>query len=414
MRLLFVCKSLPFSYKGGIQTHVWELTQELIAAGHEITILTAGSWRNGTEIIYKEGRTLIQLPYLPGRKVPFFRKTLEDVCFNVAAHTWVKNHEADYDRIHLQGRSGCFYAASDRDVSSTPVVSTFHRLLEVEYEYDGQRTGKLDGFFHQLIMGYAERAAARKSDHVIAVSKEMKRELITYIGGDLSPISILPNGVSRHFGDPVVDKERWQLVFVGRLETIKGVFVLLKALPLMDKRIDLVFIGDGPERKALETLSKKLGLRLRVKFLGNQDSESVRYWIQRSFALVLPSFHESQGIVLLEAGVCGRPVIAAQAPGINEMVDHGYNGLLFPVGDASSLAVSINHVFHNPALATRLGKAGRLRATVYYDWAGIAAQTAEVYRGIGIQQAGEREVPTVNAMGNVRPRVSLPDMKIAI
>jgi len=194
MRLLFVCKSLPFSFKGGIQTHVWELTQQLVALGNEVTILTAGSWRSGLETTEKEGRTIIHLPYPPGRRIPLLRKTLEDVSFNFAAYGWLKKHSENYDRIHLQGRSGCFYAAIRTPGVGTPVVTTFHRLLQVEYDYDGQRTGKIDGFFHRLTMGFAERAAARKSDHVIAVSKEMKRELVNFIGGNLSPISILPNG----------------------------------------------------------------------------------------------------------------------------------------------------------------------------------------------------------------------------
>jgi len=413
MRLLFVCKSLPFSFKGGIQTHVWELTKELIELGVEVTILTAGSWNSGFETIEKDGRTIIHLPYPPGRKIPFLRKTLEDVSFNLAAFLWLNKHAYKYDRIHLQGRSGCFYAATHSKGSGTPVISTFHRLLQVEYDYDGQRTGMIDGFFHRLIMGSAERAAARKSDHIIAVSKEMKRELVNFIGGNLAPISILPNGVSRSFGDRLIDKERWQLVFVGRLEKIKGVFTLLKAMPHMDSRIELVLIGEGPERKALDDLTKTLGLRLRVKFLGDQDSTSVRYWIQRSFALILPSFHESQGIVLLEAGICGRPVIGAESPGINEMVEHGYNGLLFPAGDVSSLAISVNHIFKNPLLATRLGKAGRSRALSYYDWAGIASQTQEVYRSVGVQNAGERTIPKAIVRHKNSSSMSLLNIKSA-
>ena len=390
MRLLFVCKSLPFTYKGGIQTHVWELTEKLVACGHEVSILTAGSWLEGHHVSRIDGREIIYLPYLPGRKIPFLRKTLEDVCFNLAAYSWVKKKDNQFDRIHIQGRSGCFYAAMHQRGKGTPVVSTFHRLLDVEYEYDGQRTGKIDGFFHRLFMGLAEHAAARNSDHSIAVSKEMKKEIEHYIDGDLSPISILPNGVDRNFGNSIVDKDRWQLVFVGRLETIKGVFTLIKALPLMDERIDLVLIGDGPERKSLETLVKRLGLRLRVRFMGDQDAASVQYWIQRSFALVLPSFHETQGIVLLEAGVCARPVIAADAPGINEIIEHGYNGLLFPPGEIQSLAICVNHVFNDPALATRLGKAGRYHAVTHYDWTSIATRTIEVYRKIGDHKAGER------------------------
>ena len=388
VRILFVCKSLPFAFKGGIQTHVWELTRLLVAKGLEVSILTAGSWRSGLETSEHAGRTIIHLPYPPGRKVPGLRKTLEDLSFNVAAFGWLRKHGHRYERIHLQGRSGCFYAAL-KPLASTPIITTFHRLLQVEYEYDGQRTGRVDGFLHRSLMGWAERAAARNSDHLIAVSQEMERELVEYVGPPLAPMSIVPNGVRRDFGDPLIEKQRWQLVYVGRLERIKGIHALLQALTSVDERVELVLIGDGPERRSLETLVRRLGLRLRVKFMGDQDTEQVRYWIQRSYALVLPSYHESQGIVLLEAGVCGRPVIAASAPGIDEVIEHGLNGLMFPAGDPISLSVVINHLFSSPELATRLGQAGRRRVLERYDWETIAERTIAVYDNVGCARAGE-------------------------
>ena len=409
MRILIVCKSLPHAFKGGIQTHVWELSGELVARGCEVTILTAGSWRNGKEVISMAGRRIVYLPYPPGRRVPLLRKTLEDVSFNIAAFGWLREHSGDYDRIHLQGRSGCFYAAV-MPKDSTPVVTTFHRLLNVEYEYDGQQTNWLDGWLHLRIMHGAERAAARNTHHAIAVSEEMKRELNEYVGAPLAPISILPNGVHASFGDYVTEPDPWRLVFVGRLERIKGVFTLLESMPKMDERVQLTLVGDGPERKALEQLSRKLGLRLRVQFLGDQDSESVRYWIQRSYALVLPSFHESQGIVLLEAGICGRPVIAASAPGINEVIIHGENGLMFPAGDATSLSVVTNHLFRNPKLAERLGQTGRARAETLYDWRRIADQTVEVYANVGCAGVGERwlQRSPANSPGTASAAVPTP------
>jgi len=386
VRLLFVCKSLPFSFKGGIQTHVWELTAELIKLGHEVTILTAGSWRNGLQTSEYGGRSIIWLPYPPGRRVPLLRKTLEDVAFNVAAFGWLKKHARQYDRVHIQGRSGCFYAAT-APKDSPPVITTFHRLLQVEYEYDGQRTGRVDGWFHRRLMGIAERAAARNSDHIVAVSEEMHRELKQYFGPPLAPLSVIPNGVNRSFGDYLVELNRWQLVFVGRLEAIKGIYTLIEAMEHIDERVQLVLVGDGPERRRLEQLVRQAGLQTRVLFKGDQDAESVRYWIQRSYALVLPSFHESQGIVLLEAGVCSRPVIAASAPGIDEIVEQGKNGLMFPAGDATALAVVTNHLFHTPDLATRLGKEGRRHAIQGYEWSGIASRTEYVYEGLKTSQS---------------------------
>ena len=380
-RLLFVCKSLPFTFKGGIQTHVWELTRRLLALGHEVTILTAGSWQRPTETVEREGRRIVYLRYLPGRRVPGLRKSLEDVSFNVAALLWLRRRARAYDCVHLQGRSGCLYPALVPRAARVPTVATFHRLLEVEYTYDGQATGRLDGFVHRRLMGWAELTCARRADRLVAVSEEMHRELLDAVGAaGLRPVHLLPNGVSEDFGAPLVERsERWQLCFVGRLERIKGVYTLLRALARMDERIELVFVGDGPERSGLERIVRRRGLQHRVRFAGNQDSDAVRYWMQRSYALVLPSFHETQGIVLLEAGICGRPVLAASAPGIDEVVQHGVHGLMFPAGDAVSLAVVADYLFDNPKLARRLGEAGRRQAQARYDWGGIAEATARVY-----------------------------------
>lgn len=336
-----------------------------------------------------EGRRVVYLPYPPGRKVWGLRKTLEDVSFNVAAYTWLRDHAGEYDCVHLQGRSGCFFAAV-RPRGSVPVIATFHRLLQVEYEYDGQRTGWLDGLLHRWVMGKAERAAARNADRSIAVSREMRRELVEYIGGPIAPVSIIPNGVDPNFGEPLVERERYRLVFVGRLEAIKGVRTLLEAMPSVDDRVVLELVGAGPERRRLEPLARRLGLGDRVEFAGDLDSEGVRRAIQRAYALVLPSFHETQGIVLLEAAVCRRPVIAASAPGIDEVVQHGVNGLMFPAGDAASLAVVTNHLFAKPKLAERLGRVGHGLAASYYDWAAIARRTEEVYAAVRPSAADAR------------------------
>ncbi len=410
MHVLFVCKSLPYSFKGGIQTHVWELSKHLIARGCRITILTGGSLYRGTYTEVQEGREIIFLPYLPGRRLPLLQKTTEDVSFNVAALLWLRRHGPAYGCIHVQGRSGCFYAALARRRVAPPVLTTFHRLLSIEYEYDGQATGIIDGLLHRRLMGYAETRAARYSDHAIAVSEEMRRELVECCPKHLAPVRILPNGVSREFGEPVAVSDPHQLVFVGRLERIKGVYSLLEAMQEVDERIKLKIVGDGPERRGLERIiDRDVSLKRRVHLLGDQDAEEVRNLIQRSHALVLPSLHESQGIVLIEAGICGRPVIGASVPGIDEVVVHGETGLLYPPGDARSLAVVIDHLFANPALATRLGENGRRRAEQVYDWEQIAADTYGLYEDL-IHGADK---PVRSATPTPKPNATAPLGKAA-
>ena len=398
MRILFVCKSLPYSFKGGIQTHVWELTRHLLALGAEVTILTGGSLRRGVYREREDGREIVFLPYPPGRRLPFLQKSVEDIGFNVAAYAWLRRHAAEYDCVHVQGRSGCFYAAAKRPAHAPPVLTTFHRLLDVEYAYGGQATGPADAFVHERVMSFAERRAARRTDHAVAVSREMRRELLEVVPeGALAPVSILPNGVSEDFGTPVTDeRDPWELVFVGRLERIKGVYHLLDAMRAVDERIRLTVIGDGPERRGLtRILAGDDGLRRRVRLLGDRDADAVRYHLQRAAALVLPSFHESQGIVLTEAGVCGRPVVGASAPGIDEVVVHGETGLLYPPGDTPSLALVIDHLFRNPEQAAAMGARGRRRALEVYNWRHIAADTMTLYRAL-LADAG-RPIPPLPA-----------------
>ena len=380
MRVLFVCKSLPTTFKGGIQTHVWALSAELIARGCEVSILTAGTWRKAQSERLVDGRRIVSIGYFPGRRVPGLRKSLEEISFNVAAWRYLRRSGADYDIVHLQGRSGCFYAASCPRDRPHRVVSTYHRLLPIEYEYAGQSSTWLDGVLHRSVMHFAERRAAHRSDHVVAVSEEMHRELRDACGERLAPVSILANGVHRWFGDPIADPNPNQLVYVGRLEKIKGVDLLLEAMRSLPERVSLHIIGEGPERGALRSLTRRYGIAERVRFHGDQDADAVRYWVQRSLVLVLPSYHETQGIVLLEAGICGRAVVAASAPGIDEVVDHGVNGLMFPAGDARSLGVVLQHLLQTPRLAHQLGAAGRRRAASDYDWRSIAASTHQLYQ----------------------------------
>ena len=380
MRLLLVCKSLPSTFRGGIQTHTWELSGHLRDRGCHVTLLTGGPWRGEPRHDTRDGRTVIRLPYLPGRRLPVLRKTVEDLAFNLAAAAWLRRHRHEFDCIHVQGRSGCLYAALARPPDSPPVVTTFHRLLAIEYAYDGQRAGWLDARLHRSLLGWIERRAARHSDRIIAVSREMARELAAACPTHRAPLRILPNGVSAAFGAPIVASPApWGLVFVGRLERIKGIYPLVEAMRQVDPRITLTLVGDGPERRALERLSLRYGLQSRLRFIGDQGAAAVRYHIQRAHALVLPSFHESQGIVLLEAAICGRPVVAADVPGIDEVVVGGVTGLLHAPGQPPDLARAIDRLFADRPLATRLGAAGRERARLRYDWTQIAADTHALY-----------------------------------
>jgi 1,4-alpha-glucan branching enzyme len=376
MKILFICKSLPPKVCGGIQTHTWKLAGSLADLGHEVTIVYGGSMRAGTVYKIRDGRKLVQVPYLPGRKLPFFNDLVEEWAFNRSAFQWVSKNAGNYDIIHVQGRSGLLVPGR---LSGTPVVTTFHGLLSLERNLSGFTGFKgIKGWLHEKWATFFERRALTQSDAVIAVSREMALEL-----EQLAPLSgvepqIISNGVD--IISPVATKNDPRLLlFVGRLHRIKGIFTLIQAMKLVDKAVKLVIVGDGPERRAVETAIESAGLSHRITLTGALDQAGVFQWIQQAAALVVPSFHETQGIVLLEAFTNGRPVIASDIPAIRDIVQPGINGFLVPPGNIAALARSMNQMTSQPGLAFIMGQNGRVLVIQRFDWEEIALQTEQLY-----------------------------------
>lgn len=380
MKILFVCKSLPPAVIGGIQTHTWKLSEWLVRMGHEVSILTAGNWRMGTRSLQCDGRTLIEIPYLPGRKLPFLSTWAEEWAFNRAATQWLRRNSQAFDIVHVQGRSGFCFSGKQ---GATPVVATFHGLVSVENERSGRHVNaNFDTRLHEYWATFFEKKTLRRADACIAVSREMLHEIESVESTAVARTTILPNGVDvpAEFPTPADSFTMSKnLLFVGRLDRIKGIFPLIEAMKSVRPDVRLVMVGDGPERAALERTIAQSGLKDRISLMGALPSEQVFEHIRSSFALVLPSFHETQGIVLLEANACGKPVIASDIPGIREVVRQGETGWMVTAGDPLELAAAINRVHNYPADARLMGETGRQHVSEKFSWKKIALETERLY-----------------------------------
>ena len=159
------------------------------------------------------------------------------------------------------------------------------------------------------------------------------------------------------------------VLFVGRLEKEKGVSFLIKAMALVTEKLPgarLLIAGDGGYRSALAKIAKSERVQNEVSFLGWLEDEQLRLAYKKSRLLVLPSiWEEGLGMVLLEAGLMGRPVIASDIGGIKDVVRHGENGLLVPPGDIVSLTTAILVLLKDKELAERMGLAGARIANEY-------------------------------------------------
>jgi glycosyltransferase involved in cell wall biosynthesis len=157
------------------------------------------------------------------------------------------------------------------------------------------------------------------------------------------PIKQIYNGIMLPLETPIINKKR--LLFVGRLEYVKGVEILLEALNVVRKKvpgIQLVIIGDGPNRAELEKHVATYELSDSVKFKGWLNSARVHKEYIKATAIIIPSiWPENLPTVCIEALAAGRPVIGCRVGGIPEMIKHNTNGKIVNPGDYNQLAVAI-------------------------------------------------------------------------
>jgi N-acetyllactosaminide 3-alpha-galactosyltransferase len=197
---------------------------------------------------------------------------------------------------------------------------------------------------------------------------------------------IVPNGVRLEAFDKQREKserEVKQVLFVGRLSSVKGINYLINAAKIVLKQhkdATFLIVGDGEERQSLKALAK--GYENCIKFCGHVSKRTLVELYKSSAVLVLPSFTrlEAFGVVLLEAMACETPVIASRIPGVLDVVGEG--GFLVKPCSPHSLATAIQNIFENPANARRMGKKGRQLVEEKYDWKIVAQQILSVYTNV--------------------------------
>lgn len=161
-----------------------------------------------------------------------------------------------------------------------------------------------------------------------------------------------------------------RILFVGRMDPVKGVLVLLDAFARIsarhpDARLDLV--GDGAYRADCQAAARALGLQDRVAFLGYRDQDEVAAILAQSDMLVLPSFAEGVPVVLMEAMATRIPVIASRVAGVAELVEDGVSGRLVAPGDAEDLARQMDLLLCDPQTCHDMGLAGRRKVEAEFD-----------------------------------------------
>ena len=376
MNICLVTKLFPPS-TGGAEMHWFNLSNALGRLGHDVDLFTQ------SYVGIKESTTTHQNVSVHRIRNSRRLVNLDTLAFSLKTRFLVDFSQ--YDIVHGSLRPASTIALPTGSFN-TPVILTSHGT-----SYDAWRTAESKSFknflfkwiFHPLnvIMDYY---AGQRSDRVIAVSNHVQNRLTTFYNiPENKTVQITP-GLDTNIFYPrsesteLTHPDYFTLLFVGRIEPIKGLNLLLKVLSdINNEKIELLIVGEGSDEERLRSLSKSLGIQEKVNFLGQVAHEQLPVLYSDSDLFVLPSEYESLSFVVREAMACGLPALCSDVGGISTSVTHRNNGYLVDRTPESFKEV-IEQLMVNDELLSKLGKNAATSAQEW-SWDENAKQTEKLY-----------------------------------
>lgn len=265
--------------------------------------------------------------------------------------------------VHVHGYKATVCAALARQRHVFAIVKTEHGLPE---PMAGRPLHALRERFYRYLDAWAARATGASVCYV-------SDDLMAYYQNAHAGLqrAVIPNGISiveagQCVRPPEFRSDRFKMVMVGRLDTVKGHHVAIDALARIGDRpdVELFLIGTGPSESQLRALAEHRGVAGRIHFLGFR--RNAYDYIAHCDALLMPSLHEGLPYTLLEAMAFGTPIVASRVGGLAEVLQDGLSGLLIPPGDATALAKAVVALLDDQELRQRLGRhAQQLQRTRY-------------------------------------------------
>lgn len=379
---------------GGIGRYNWVIARAYRALGHAVSVV-AKRWNPDLPTMHEVDGICVQriqvsdayywrrLPIV-GRYVRAVQQLAYARQLNLTLNRLHDERPVDVIEFAEVNAEGFFYARAPR----TAFVVRCHTPTAVLSRYYGR--GELD--FDTRIISWCERYLIRRAYAVSAPSADMSRVVAQECDLPISRIAVIPNPLwtdefamdSRTSGNQIT------ILHVGRLERIKGVRVLVEAIPLVLRDMPnarFVFIGkDRPtvqgtsQRSELQALLADARADAAVKFLDEVDEIQLLEWYRRADICVTPSMlYESFSYTCAQAMAAGKPVVASRIGGIPETLDDGVSGVLVTPGRADELAAAIIELARNPARRVQMGSEGREKVKREFNPIRVAKKSLDVY-----------------------------------
>ena len=387
---------------GGMNVYVRELSTALARAGVECDVYTrAWSADLPATVVVEPGLRVHHVP--AGPLGPMAKEALPAVVDEFGDNVLARmtsagaggadgEDGAGFDAVHANYWLSGIAGHRIKHELDLPLVSTFHTLDRVKAEASPEEVSTDEP--HRR--AEAEATVMRCSEVVLASCSVEAAQLAELYDTDPSRIRVVAPGVDHAFFGPGhrpqarralgLPADAPLLLFVGRIQPLKGAEVAVRAVAVMHDHPDtnLVVVGgpSGPRGEehlaSLQKLVDELGLASRVHFVEPQPHELLSTYYRAADVCVVPSRSESFGLVALEAAACGTPVVAAAVGGLTTLVDDGTTGFLVDPSTPQAFAASSSAILGDPLLAERLATAAVVRAR-RYTWAQAAALLRTTY-----------------------------------
>lgn len=365
---------------GGMNVYIRELARELGKRGHSVDIYTMAhqpqheplvNLGQNVRLIHLEAGVDEDMP-----KVAIYAYVRRFAC---GVENFRKSNDINYDLIHSHYWLSGLIGRQLQTRWHIPHAVMFHTLGAVKNSIGIGRDEpelRIEG----------EREVVGSCDRIIASTAKEREDLIKHYGASTDKIAIIPCGVNLDLFKPVAKEiarkelgldHQKVILFVGRIEPLKGLEQLLGALNYMEgEKPPLLIIVGGDEHsqgqvQMLQRMVKDLRIQDQVTFVGSVDQEKLPFFYSAADICAIPSYYESFGMVALESLACGTPIVATNVGGMRSIIRHGGMGRIARDNSPHNLASEISELLYQPKDKARHIKTRRDRMTEF-SWVTIA------------------------------------------
>lgn len=362
---------------GGVENVTYNLTIQMAKRGHDVSIFTS-SIDSKSSIEYYGNITIY-------RYKSNFKIGQAHMSFGLIYKPVIADLDLDIVHSHMGNLPAPITAYLYAKMKKRPIIVTYHA------DWMGGFGGVIRRTCVFLFNNYLCDKLLSNSDLIIALSNHQVNESM-FLKKYTGKIRAICNGINLNDFEIQLSKEECRnklklpadkniILFVGSLTPRKGPQILIKSMEKIIEKIPnsyLVIVGDGYYRKEIENLACELNIDKEIKFVGFVDEKSKILYYKSADIFVLPSFHESFGIVLLEASACGLPLVVSDLEAFKAIIKEGYNGLSTKMGEDNDLANKLIYLLENDDVRMNMGKNAK-DIVQSFSWERVADETENAY-----------------------------------